>query len=414
MEYRAELEFMQKVLGKLRVQVRSLRLSEAPDHLIDFGLRTFLQKEDDYDRTFGEIISHSKENTIYRLTDRFMCKYTLLRFPDLPQPEALMIGPYMTFGISREQLLETAERFRIPAWCIHHLEEYYANVPCISDESPLFTMVNVFCERLWGSSGAFEIVDINQNSDGTAAIFPEKREGEDPEAIMLRMKMLESRYAYENELMDMVAQGLSHRAELMLTSFSGLTIELRTADPVRNIKNYSIICNTIMRKAAEQGGVHPVYLDSASAEFARKIEMLSDQNAGQELMIEMVHAYCRLVRKHSTQRYSPIVQKAVAYIEADLAGDLSLRALAAAQNVNASYLSALFRKETGKTVTEYVNEKRMESAARLLRTTRLQVQTIAQHCGMSDVNYFSKIFKKHHGMTPKQFREENRPYLPKT
>ena len=59
-------------------------------------------------------------------------------------------------------------------------------------------------------------------------------------------------------------------------------------------------------------------------------------------------------------------------------------------------------------VTEFVNEKRMELASRLLRTTQLQIQTIAQHCGMSDVNYFSKIFKKHYGVTPRQYREENK------
>ena len=66
----------------------------------------------------------------------------------------------------------------------------------------------------------------------------------------------------------------------------------------------------------------------------------------------------------------------------------------------------LFRKETGQTVTEFVNERRMRTGAHLLRTTRLQVQTIAQHCGVSDVNYFSKLFKKQYGVTPKQFREE--------
>ncbi|MBO7738994.1 MAG: AraC family transcriptional regulator, partial [Oscillospiraceae bacterium] len=42
----------------------------------------------------------------------------------------------------------------------------------------------------------------------------------------------------------------------------------------------------------------------------------------------------------------------------------------------------------------------------------LQVQTVAQHCGMSDVNYFSKLFKKQYGVTPRQYRAENRHYIP--
>lgn len=127
---------------------------------------------------------------------------------------------------------------------------------------------------------------------------------------------------------------------------------------------------------------------------------------GQELMSDMVRTYCRLVRKHSMKHYSPVIQKAVACIESGLSNDLSLSALASVLNINASYLSSLFRKETGQTVTEYVNETRMKRGAHLLRTSRLQVQTIAQHCGISDVNYFSKMFKRYYGVTPKQFREE--------
>ena len=47
------------------------------------------------------------------------------------------------------------------------------------------------------------------------------------------------------------------------------------------------------------------------------------------------------------------------------------------------------------------------TAANLLRHTQLQVQTVAQHCGIGDVNYFSKVFKRHFGLTPRQFREEH-------
>ena len=96
----------------------------------------------------------------------------------------------------------------------------------------------------------------------------------------------------------------------------------------------------------------------------------------------------------------------------DLTADLSLKANAEALNVNASYLSTQFRREVGKTVTEYVTERRMDLAARLLLTSGLQIQTVAQHCGMSDVNYFSKLFKKQFGVTPRQYRAENRRYMP--
>jgi len=119
----------------------------------------------------------------------------------------------------------------------------------------------------------------------------------------------------------------------------------------------------------------------------------------------MAQTYCRLVRKQSPKAYSPLVRKVVSYVEAELSGDLSLRNLAAVHNINPSYLSTLFRQETGETLTNYVNRKRMEHAAHLLQTTRLPVSAVAQSCGISDDNYFTKLFKKFSGTTPVQFRQ---------
>lgn len=171
------------------------------------------------------------------------------------------------------------------------------------------------------------------------------------------------------------------------------------------MKNYTIILNTLLRKAAEAGAVHPLHIDSLSARFARKIELAASTKAIDALQKEMVHKYCLLVKNHSLKGYSLLIRKVIIQIDADLTADLSLRAQAELLNVNSSYLSTLFKKETGSTLTEYVNRKRIEYAIFLLNTTSLQIQTIAQYCGIPDVNYFAKTFKKHIGKTPKEYRD---------
>ena len=122
----------------------------------------------------------------------------------------------------------------------------------------------------------------------------------------------------------------------------------------------------------------------------------------------MFRSYCRLVRKHSLTQFSKPVQLAMMQIDSDLTADLSLAAIAAEQGLSASYLSALFKKETGQTLTDYVNERRVGTAKELLQHTRLQVQTVAQYCGILDVHYFARMFKKYTGMTPKEYREKRR------
>ena len=122
-------------------------------------------------------------------------------------------------------------------------------------------------------------------------------------------------------------------------------------------------------------------------------------------MKKIFEDYCRLVNKHATKNYSALVKNVVLYVESNLSGDISLKQLAEMNGVSATYLSTTFKKETGKAFADYVNGKRIDSAKHLLKTTRLQIQTVAQHCGFLDVQYFAKVFKKYTGRTPREYRE---------
>ena len=93
-------------------------------------------------------------------------------------------------------------------------------------------------------------------------------------------------------------------------------------------------------------------------------------------------------------------------IDADLAENLSSGTLAQKHGISLGYLSTVFKKETGKTVSEYIRDRRMEYARYLLGSTKLQIQTVAFNTGIMDVQYFSKLFKKRFGQTPSEYREE--------
>lgn len=405
MYYRAELDFFRKTLEKMRIQTILLHYDDLPEEPVDFGLRKFLGNEQEYHQSIRESSRWSRNNTVHKLTDAYFCNYIFFNLPETDPSASLLIGPYMTFQMTGQRIMEEAERFGIPATQVRHLEDYYLNIPVIADDSPLFALIGSLAESMWGSGRAYEIVDLRQEMLTISVPPRTEPDSKDKDDTLLQMKIMETRYAYENELMENVSKGLTQRAERMLLRATREFMKQRIADPLRNLKNYCIISNTLMRKAAEKGGVHPLHLDRTSAAFAAKIESAPNVDAAQALIAEMAHVYCRLVRKQSPKQYSPLIRKVVSHIEAELAGDLSLRNLAAVHNINPSYLSTLFRKETGKTVTEYINERRMETAMQLLSSTRLQIQTIAQHCGMSDANYFAKLFKKQFGQTPKQFRE---------
>ena len=151
-----------------------------------------------------------------------------------------------------------------------------------------------------------------------------------------------------------------------------------------------------------------MYIDRVSSDFAFKIEEMKSLSGNFSLMMEMFKSYCLLVRNHAVKSYSPLVRGTIVIVDSDLTAELSLKTLAEKQNVSSGYLSAVFHKETGKTLTEYIRQRRMENAEYLLATTNLEIQSVAIHSGILDLQYFSKLFKKHTGKTPREYREEHK------
>ena len=229
---------------------------------------------------------------------------------------------------------------------------------------------------------------------------------ESKEESDLSAKLIQERYRIESELMKAVSQGNIDAALNATTKMSSFRIADRFKEASRNYRNLLVTANTLYRKAAEAGGVHPYLIDKVSSAFAKKIETICTRAEYSHFNREMVRRYCMLVQNYSFQKYTPLVRKAMNYIELNIGKGVSLKDLAGELNVNASYLSTVFKKEIGQTVTEYINQRRVEMAILYLNTSSMQIQDIAFQVGICDVNYFSKVFKKITGMTPTKYREK--------
>ncbi|MBQ8210746.1 MAG: AraC family transcriptional regulator [Clostridia bacterium] len=397
-----ELQFLQKMLRKCNVQSYIIDPNEPIDELISRELRQVFP-EQSHGQTFFDYITGVRQATVYRLSDAFWCRYIFFELPYCEKTTVFIAGPYLNININRQQILELTERLSLPPQIYRELETFYGSIPVIREENHLFAMINTIAEYIWNGEDNFDIVDLSFDRDIAflSNFAHPKPTADNP---MPDIQIMEQRYRFENDLMNAVSQGNSKKAELMMSRISELSFEIRTADQLRNMKNYCIIMNTLMRKSAEKGKVHPVHLDSVSSDFARRIEAIRSLNEVKHFMMEMMQSYCSLVKHHSMKNYSSLVQNTIIYIENDLTGDLTLSTIAHHNNVSAGYLSGLFKKETGQTVTEYVNGKRIAFAKHLLKTTNLQIQTIAQHCGILDFHYFCRLFKNFTGKTPTEYR----------
>lgn len=104
-------------------------------------------------------------------------------------------------------------------------------------------------------------------------------------------------------------------------------------------------------------------------------------------------------------QYRGLLKEAVRYIDANYScEDISLNRVAREVNISANYLSAVFSQEMGTTFVEYLTARRMEKARELLRTSELRSGEIALAVGYKDPHYFSFLFKKTQGCTPRDYR----------
>ncbi len=105
---------------------------------------------------------------------------------------------------------------------------------------------------------------------------------------------------------------------------------------------------------------------------------------------------------------SSYIEKAISYVQKNLAYDISLSETANIFSVSSEHFSRKFKKETGFGFNEYVNLLRMKKAEALLKNESISVSEVADLCGFNDCNYFSAKFKKLYGVSPKALQMMSR------
>lgn len=103
----------------------------------------------------------------------------------------------------------------------------------------------------------------------------------------------------------------------------------------------------------------------------------------------------------------PELNRIIVYIEERYAEEITLKGLAEFIRMDASYVSDLFKKKTGSTLTHYVQNRRIQAAKMLLAETDRTVSEIGRQVGFENDNYFIKIFKRWCGTTPSEFRKQH-------
>lgn len=387
------------ILEDKRIGMHRIRSSEeAALSKFDLGLRTALYgKKADMKEQLPQRLKRDGLYIAYMITDPFACNYFL--FPEPDEDSCRLIGPYLSELMSASSIGKISEKMRLSANGYDTLVQYYPALPKVNDTTLFESILKIICNELYGADG-YQIRTWTSEFQS-----PGQTSGKQTRKLFAE---IERRYERERLMMAGIAEGNEEKVSSVLSSLSMYGFESRSTSLFRDMKNYSIVLNTLFRVAAAGSGVHPQTIDRISRDISLRIENAASQNDLRNIRDLMVRQYCQAVRTDQPPVKNLQIRRAKAWIAENFNQPLTLSKTAMALNLSETYLSALFHEETGQTFSEYVRHYRCTAAASLLESTRMSVSEIARYCGIDDSSYFTRIFRRETGMSPLAWRKAHR------
>lgn len=141
-------------------------------------------------------------------------------------------------------------------------------------------------------------------------------------------------------------------------------------------------------------GIHPLYFLNEFQSWEDAFDYL------ERLSVQLF----QIMEKAAATKNMLLIDSIKSYIQDNLPSDLSLTVISRQVCYNSSYISHIFKKITGESLFQYINQARIKRAGELLEGTEMTVQEIAFQVGYDTPQYFNRVFKNMTGLTPREYR----------
>jgi len=310
----------------------------------------------------------------------------------------LVIGPFKDKDISEDEIIELKEELKLNELFTIALKKYLSSLNILSKEK-LWGLCNLFLQRFYNSKNTYPINFVGYNPMKNKLTKIKSEINDD-----VPLWIVEERYKQENQLVESVSKGdFSSACIAYERIISNLFSYYKFSEEINELKGATII-KVLLRKGGEIGGVHPVHLENLSSKYS--LLLSSNYLLDKGIIVKMIKDFCTLVNEYSLKEYSPLIRNALNYIQFNLNSELNVSGIAKYLCITPNHLYRTFKNEVGMSVIDYINKKRIEESIKLIKSTNLQIQRIAEEVGINDISYFSKVFKKQVGKSPTQYRKE--------
>lgn len=345
----------------------------------------------------NNFIKNSKNNIYYEIVDNLSQRLFLFHFEN----KVIIVGPYLK-KILHEKDIEYMHRDKkLSPEVMEGLKIQYFNCPVLDSYHIEKTLNGIISSLPLKNKHIYTYQRINPSDEN---IFHEVEYEYDKHFIE---NNIYKKYEIENDLLFKVENGLVEDLKYSLSSLASTLKEeqlvlLYSTEPQIAMASY----RTMLRKAAEKSGISVLIIDKIISNYTQLMLQGSPRDYPHyinELTIEMTTEIRDFLLNIKCK--TPIIKNILNYLFLHHNEEITLDKLSKIFNISKYHLSHLFKKETGKTLQEYIENVRMGKAHKLLLTdTSLSISDVALKTGYLDNNYFTKVFKKRYGMTPSKYR----------
>lgn len=213
-------------------------------------------------------------------------------------------------------------------------------------------------------------------------------------------------YELERKLVTAIQQMDEDKSIKILNQINSLERAQLSKRPLSSLK-YSLVGScTFFTRAVIEAGLDAETGFMLSDYYINLIDETSNADEVRALEYKMLNDFIRVLKKHREYIYNSLINRVISYIKKNIEQDLTLKQIASIVNVHPNYLSYVFKKEVGRTLTDYISEQRITAIKLYMNHTNLSISEISDTFNFNHLSYFSKFFKKHTGMTPMNYKKQ--------
>lgn len=367
------------------------------DYLKNLIPPIFSINENEFNR-FVNLLIDTKENQVYFIEDFMFSNYIIICL-NKKENKYLFIGPYLCTD-NQYNLLADLTDYNISDIDLENIKKYYNSMPFIS-RSKIVSIISVIKDNIYDKNTNLKFI-FKSNLNKTDII---KGKSNKLYFESLNYKYIEEHHVLEQKLLLCVKSGSKVKASKILDKILDLYFIDDSNYSLRNCKNKLIYYNTLLSKTIQSSGVSKTYTERLFKMYLDKIELSNHIMDTKNIFNMMVIDYCIAISEFNIKHFSALIGNVINYIHSNIQDNLSVNEIANLFYVSPTYLSRLFKKETGQSVIDYINQLKIKHSTFLLRDTYLPIQDIGRILGINDTNYFSRLFKKYMNETPTQYRK---------